>query len=324
MLDTAAPDITINPVTTPTATDTQTITGTMDAGATVTMSSTTGTTFGAVTTPTATTWSVLATLVEGNNEITANADDTLGNIGTATTNIVLDTAAPAEVTNFSAVAGDTIINLSWINPVDPDFVGVEIRRKQGSAPIDHLDGIPVFKGLGISFQDTGLINGTTYFYRIFTFNILNNYSSGVVASATPRRIGGGGGGGFRNTIPVITSTPIITATVNIEYLYQVEATDPDVHQTLRYSLTKNPEGMEISATGTITWIPTSAQIGGHEVTVVVSDGINTDSQTFNINVTGVGERMVCAGADFNFDDRVDLIDFGILVYFWKVKTPDNI
>ncbi|MCD5390662.1 choice-of-anchor D domain-containing protein, partial [candidate division NPL-UPA2 bacterium] len=89
------PSITIDPVTTPTNVTTQTITGTMESGATVTLSSTTtGTTFGAVTTPTATTWSVVANLVEGSNNITATATDAAGNIGTATTTIVLDTTAP--------------------------------------------------------------------------------------------------------------------------------------------------------------------------------------------------------------------------------------
>ncbi|NKQ37900.1 MAG: S8 family serine peptidase, partial [Methanosarcinales archaeon] len=91
--DTAAPTITIDSVTTPTNITTQTITGTVEAGATVAMSSTTGTSFGTVTV-TGTTWSVVATLVEGTNNITATATDVDGNEGTATDTIVLDTIAP--------------------------------------------------------------------------------------------------------------------------------------------------------------------------------------------------------------------------------------
>ncbi|MCL0083825.1 S8 family serine peptidase, partial [Thermodesulfovibrionales bacterium] len=87
VLDTVAPAITINPVTTPTTIATQTLTGTMEAGATVTLSSATAA-FGDITTPTATAWSVVATLAEGPNVITATATDAAGNTGTATANII--------------------------------------------------------------------------------------------------------------------------------------------------------------------------------------------------------------------------------------------
>ena len=88
-----------------------------------------------------------------------------------------------------------------------------------------------------------------------------------------------------NQSPTITSTPITTATVDVLYTYDVEATDPDSGDILTYSLTTSPSGMTIdSATGVISWTPTSDQIGDNNVTVKVSDGNLFDTQSFIITV----------------------------------------
>jgi hypothetical protein len=85
-----------------------------------------------------------------------------------------------------------------------------------------------------------------------------------------------------NQSPTITSTPITTATVNVLYTYNVDATDPD-GDTLTYSLTTSPTGMTInSTTGLINWTPTST--GDYEVTVRVSDGSLFANQSFTIHV----------------------------------------
>ncbi|PKP59530.1 hypothetical protein CVT91_06565 [Candidatus Atribacteria bacterium HGW-Atribacteria-1] len=87
-----------------------------------------------------------------------------------------------------------------------------------------------------------------------------------------------------NNPPVVTSASITTATVGLSYTYDVNATDPD-GDTLTYSLTISPTGMTInSSTGLISWTPISAQIGDNNVTVEVSDGKLTDTQTFTITV----------------------------------------
>jgi len=69
--------------------------------------------------------------------------------------------------------------------------------------------------------------------------------------------------------PVITSVPVITATADILYSYDVHAIDPDVGDTLTYSLTTKPADMTIHpATGLILWQPTSDQGGTNEAVVV--------------------------------------------------------
>jgi hypothetical protein len=90
-----------------------------------------------------------------------------------------------------------------------------------------------------------------------------------------------------NHAPIITSTPITSATVNQAYTYNVNATDPD-GDTLIYSLTVSHTGMTINSwTGVISWTPTST--GDYNVTIEVFDNgspVKSDTQSFTIHVEG--------------------------------------
>ncbi len=87
-----------------------------------------------------------------------------------------------------------------------------------------------------------------------------------------------------NNPPVIIHIPDATVTVGETFTYPVEATDPD-EDALIYSLTTSPStDMTINdTTGLISWTPTA--VGSYEVTVEVSDGELTDTQSFTIIVT---------------------------------------
>ena len=91
-----------------------------------------------------------------------------------------------------------------------------------------------------------------------------------------------------NDAPTFTSKPVTIATVDKEYNYDVDATDPDIVDTLVYSLIIEPMGMTIdAATGLIKWTPTSTQTGANDVAVRVADGSSTpasSTQPFTINV----------------------------------------
>jgi hypothetical protein len=88
VVDTVAPAISINPVTTPTKNTYQTITGTRESGASVSVSVNTSATVGVVSYGSATTWScTISNLVRGNNIITARALDGAGNSNTATATV---------------------------------------------------------------------------------------------------------------------------------------------------------------------------------------------------------------------------------------------
>jgi hypothetical protein len=96
-----------------------------------------------------------------------------------------DSTPPANVSLLTATPGDARVTLNWTNPVDADFAGVKLLRKTTAYPLDENDGTLVYTGNGITFLDLGVTNGVTYYYAVFAFDNVPNYSSGALANATP-------------------------------------------------------------------------------------------------------------------------------------------
>ncbi len=98
-----------------------------------------------------------------------------------------------------------------------------------------------------------------------------------------------------NDAPIITSTPIITAIEDEEYSYQVTATDID-SDYFSYSLAVAPEGMTISNSGLIEWLPTEGILSSEMILVNVSDNddVNpiTVSQQYLVVVTPVNDAPI--------------------------------
>jgi hypothetical protein len=91
-----------------------------------------------------------------------------------------------QITNFYATIGDTKVVLTWNKPSDSNYSGVAIVRKTGGYPQRVLDGTKVYEGTGTSFSDTGLTNGTQYYYRAFAYNSHHEYQTAYcVATMTP-------------------------------------------------------------------------------------------------------------------------------------------
>lgn len=111
-------------------------------------------------------------------------------------------------TNFSGKAGNAQVTLTWTDPKDkyatpegetaqdPDqLVSVweytQIIRKTGSQPTGPHDGELVVSSsvrdqyATSGFVDTGLVNGTLYYYAAFAYNTDGVASEGAFASATP-------------------------------------------------------------------------------------------------------------------------------------------
>jgi hypothetical protein len=115
--------------------------------------------------------------------------------GSAT--VTVDNLSPDNVTGAGVTPGDTQATVSWANP-GLDFSNVLVLRNtatigdvptEGSTPaVDDPIGSSVVRYTisGTSFVDTGLTNGTQYFYRIFAKDIYGNYAAtGIEVSTTP-------------------------------------------------------------------------------------------------------------------------------------------
>lgn len=113
--DLVAPVLTITPVTTPTTFNSQTITGTVAAGSTVTVAANTPASAGPVSYPTQTTWScTISGLVEGNNTITVTATNAADNWPAVVSKIILlDTTPPVSAASPpGGVRNPTTVTLS--------------------------------------------------------------------------------------------------------------------------------------------------------------------------------------------------------------------
>lgn len=98
-----------------------------------------------------------------------------------------DKIPPPPISNFQAKADNKKVLLSWVNPIDTDFVGVRILRKTEGYPSSPTDGVLVYSGSGTTYEDTELTNDVTYYYRAFSFDWDKNFNDDISqqVSATP-------------------------------------------------------------------------------------------------------------------------------------------
>lgn len=101
-----------------------------------------------------------------------------------------DNNPPGIVTNLNADCASGQVSLSWNNPTDNDFSGVLILRKVGLIPTDPTDGLAVYDQQGtvgslVTYRDTGITNDQTFYYAVFTYDNLRNYSRGISIKAIP-------------------------------------------------------------------------------------------------------------------------------------------
>jgi len=75
------------------------------------------------------------------------------------------------------------------------------------------------------------------------------------------------------TIPRLYGSPAAVAAVDRLYFYQPALDNPDVSETVTFTLPTAPSGMTIDATtGRVEWTPTTAQVGTHMVELQADDG----------------------------------------------------
>ena len=160
--------------------------------------------------------------------------------------------------------------------------GYDIYRKVEGAPLQRIASGYV-NGV-VTYLDTNVTNEVTYYYMVkWLDNEGRESAESNEASATPYGLQCGA-----DTPPVIRSGAPVSAIPEEQYLYQVDATDPDVGDILSYALDVAPTGMVISPGGRVTWTPSQQQVGSHFVKVRVSDRIGRfATQAYRINVSEV-------------------------------------
>lgn len=102
-----------------------------------------------------------------------------------------------EPNNASLTNVDESVVIMWTDPEDVDtsvWKGTVVVRKEGSVPTDKSDGIIVVDSrtrnqyATSGYTDTGLTNGTEYFYGIFPYTTNETYTNTYTTSITPSAI----------------------------------------------------------------------------------------------------------------------------------------
>ena len=98
-----------------------------------------------------------------------------------------------------------------------DFSGIRIVRRTDRYPIHPADGIIVGEGIFDAIKDENLIEGTRYYYGVWTFNKDLNFSSGKFISGIPQDRILPRGVNFSNAIPRILPGVIRDSNTQIIY-----------------------------------------------------------------------------------------------------------
>lgn len=103
------------------------------------------------------------------------------------------------VTGLTITPKNKKVQLKWSDPDETTFTGGKfgvwagtvVVRKAGSTPVSTTDGTIVAASTThnqyaeTAFEDTGLANGTTYYYAVYAFSADGNASTPVTGEATP-------------------------------------------------------------------------------------------------------------------------------------------
>ena|GEM_PF-346456 len=118
-----------------------------------------------------------------------------------------DTNAPADVTGLSATPLPNCVMLSWTNPADADLSGLLVVRSTEGISWHPASGMTYTPGTeassvyvvhagqatpgqpGTITDSQGIADGTSYYYRVFCFDKMKNYSGGADATALMPAIG---------------------------------------------------------------------------------------------------------------------------------------
>jgi len=231
----------------------------------------------------------------------------------------LDGTPPANVSNFNATAGEGQISLSWTNPTS-DFNGVKILRKTGSYPTSVTDGTLIYDSNGTSFMDTNLINGTTYYYKAYSRDIVLNYSSGVQVSASPHDTIA------PNSITNLSATALTARSIKLDWTAVGDDGNTGTASSydVRYS-TSAITASNFASASQMTGVPAPKANGSAEtLTMNIFLGDTTyyfaikvaDESSNTSGISNIVSAKTYRTADLNYNSYVNAQDFSILMSYW--------
>ncbi|MGD8641653.1 MAG: lytic polysaccharide monooxygenase, partial [Gammaproteobacteria bacterium] len=206
--------------------------------------------------------------------------------------VVNDNQPPAPVSAFDGIPGDGNVELSWTNPTE-DFYKVIILWDSNPIVVDPIVGTRyqpgdyvgtsrvVFNGLGSRATITEMINGETYYFRIYAHDGSFNYSTGTDSSVFLPSDG-------VNQKPVVSlamsqnSVPVTTVypdkgDVTIRAIIE---DDSDISQaTIIWTGTDNRIVDLDTAADSLTFDPSQLPEGRYTIRVTVSDNGNPPQTT---------------------------------------------
>lgn len=194
---------------------------------------------------------------------------------------IIEIGAPNAPSNLNYILTDTSIMLNWIdnNPADPIIHQIYYDEK-----------IVTFNSDVTTIGDTNSVEiidiplGKSYYFTVVAMDTLNRQSdySNVIQINNISSL-------LNNPPNIITNDFETVATVSQNYSQTIVATDAD-GDNLTYSLINPPTGCSINASGVISWSPSSASKGFHNIKILVTDSHGgIDSIDYNMFViTSIG------------------------------------
>ena len=172
------------------------------------------------------------------------------------------------------IATENTVYSYVLTATDADIPAQELSYSLATAPQgmtitgNHISWTPDFDQAGPHSVVATVSDGTASVEQKFVINVKNT-----------------------NRAPVISSTPLLLADEDVLYLYQVATADLD-GDVVSLTLKTAPAQMSINADNQLIWMPNYDQAGSHNVTLEVSDGSASVSQSFIIQVANSNRAPV--------------------------------
>ncbi|MBI4355219.1 MAG: hypothetical protein HY597_02040 [Candidatus Omnitrophica bacterium] len=150
-------------------------------------------------------------IADGETTVTVQVTDMLQQSASQRLTLRIEGAAGQPVTGLIAAPSDSKAGLAWQNPSLAGYAETAVVRGTDHHPAHRLDGIEVYTGTGTQHVDTGLTNGTTYFYTAFAIDAQGRAAPVIDASraqAAPQAVRLAGGAADPYADAVISASPL--------------------------------------------------------------------------------------------------------------------